>query len=258
MDGFAGRLLLFVEDFDAAAHGAPPPREPDDRDDEIARLHARLAEARDEAYADGIAAGLAQAQAQHRDDVRRALGSIADGIADARQASIDAAEHAAHDVAHLLLASLGAVMPELLRRHGDAEAAAVVRSLLPALLLHEPAVTIRCGPHTVPAVQAELAALEDDLVSAVRLVPADDLPPGDVRLSWPDGRARRSIRELWAAVAAALAPLLVLPPLPKDLATAHHTTAPDAAPPESAPPKTTRRDKPRRARTINPPRKSSR
>ncbi|HKM61706.1 MAG TPA: hypothetical protein VJY39_04365 [Acidisphaera sp.] len=246
MDGFAGRLLLFAEDFDLPprpnAGGGQRPREPDERDDEIARLQALLAETRDDAYVDGVAAGLAQAQAQHRDDVRRALDHIADGVGQARQAAAAAAEHAAHEVAQLLLGALGALLPELLRRHGEAEAGAVVRAILPALVLHEPAVTIRCSPHTLSAVQAELAALEDDLASGVRLIPAEELPPGDVRLAWPEGRARRSARELWSAVAEALAPL-ALPPWQDAAAATQESEAPDP---------------PRRSRSNNPTRKSSR
>ena len=224
MDGFAN-LSLFDEDFDAPARTGggmaqcsdERSREPDERDDEIARLHALLSASREHAYADGVAAGLAQAQAQHRDDLRRALDRIACGVTEARQALLAAAEHASHDVAELLLSALAAVMPELLRRHGDAEAAAVARAILPALLLHEPTVTIRCHPHTMPAIEAELAALEDDAGSCVRLVSDEELPPGDVRLAWPEGRARRSARELWSAVAEALAPLLTLPALPDEL-----------------------------------------
>ena len=244
MDGFAS-LSLFDEDFDAPVrpgvsvvqcshehsheHSHERSREQDERDDEIARLHALLSASRDEAYADGLAVGLSQAQAQHRDDLRRALDRIDCGLTEARQAHVAAAERASHDVAGVLLSALAAVMPELLRRHGDAEAAAVARAILPALLLHEPAVTIRCHPHTMPAIEAELAALEDDAGSCVRLVPADELPPGDVRLAWPEGRARRSVRELWSAVAEALAPLLTLPALPDDLSPTAQAEVPVSA-----------------------------
>jgi hypothetical protein len=45
----------------------------------------------------------------------------------------------------------------------------------------------------------------------VALVPTDSVPPGDVRITWQDGAAMRDATALWREVAAALAPLDLLP-----------------------------------------------
>ena len=98
------------------------------------------------------------------------------------------------------MASLGALFPALCARHGGGEVAALARAVLPALD-SEPRITIRVSPHVTTELAAELDRLDPELRARIVLVPTDAVPPGDVRIAWQDGIARRDGAALWAQVA---------------------------------------------------------
>jgi flagellar assembly protein FliH len=205
--------ILYAEDFDADPVTAPPPPPPPPLFTE-----AELAAACEAARAEGMREGARAAEGEQLALTARALAEIEAALDDAREAAVARAEAAAEEVARLLLAALGAAFPELCSAHGPAEAAAVARTILPALA-REPSVSVRAAPRSAAALAAALAAELDrrdpDLAARLRVVPAPGMTEGDVRVAWTDGTATRDVRAVWRGVLDALTPA-GLTPAPSD------------------------------------------
>ncbi|HET6184162.1 MAG TPA: hypothetical protein VFA03_11295 [Acetobacteraceae bacterium] len=208
-NGFAGvklprraRSPLFEEDF-----GLPPPPAPQTEPEVIAPgpADAVLTAARAEAWADGYEAGRAEAEAagaRALADAAAALGGALEGAATAVRAD---AEATAEALVELLMETFATLFPDLCKRHGPAEALALVRALLPGLV-YEPSVRIALPPALVPALEAELArALPEEQRARVRVRAEPGLGAGDVRVSWERGGAERNTAALWADIQAVLA-----------------------------------------------------
>ncbi|OJY70943.1 MAG: hypothetical protein BGP12_07470 [Rhodospirillales bacterium 70-18] len=194
------RQGLFAEDFDAPA-GVTLLDAQDDPEVIASRFPAEAVEAaREDGYAEGFRSGLSQATQDRAEIARQLLAAIAERLAAAEAQARQAAEASAEAVAGLLMASLGALFPALCARHGGGEVAALARAVLPALD-SEPRITIRVSPHVTTELAAELDRLDPELRARIVLVPTDAVPPGDVRIAWQDGIARRDGAALWAQVA---------------------------------------------------------
>ncbi len=192
--------VLFAEDFDLPEDAAPAEPEvirPTFTADELAEVRAT-------AYAEGRELGFAEAAAEHEVALEAAARTVAAQLATLRTEAHAAAEAAAHTVAQLLLETLAALFPTLCARHGAAEAAAVLRAILPGLS-DEPALALRANPRLLPALRGELARLDPELAGRTAFVPSEIAAPGDIAMSWQHGSATRDAASLWTAVADALA-----------------------------------------------------
>ena len=206
--------ILFAEDFDAphsfTPHAFTPPAKP-----RPTCTAAELETARATAYAEGREIGFAEATTQHEAALTDATRALAGKLVALRHDAADAAERAATALARLFLDSLAALFPALCAQHGAAEAAAVLRAVLPGLG-GEPGLRLSANPAILPGLAAELARLDPALAARTSLTPSEMLIPGDVILAWQHGTATRDAATLWHALAAALAPSgLMLPPLPE-------------------------------------------
>ena len=85
----------------------------------------------------------------------------------------------------------------------------MARSLLPSLV-EEARISVRVNPLMVPGLQEEVAALEPAVAQAVEVLAVEEMPPGDIRVSWQDGGAVRNARQTRAAVEDALAAIGLL------------------------------------------------
>lgn len=189
---------LFAEDFDLPekvtdAVPRPPVFGPEELD-----------AARAEAWAKGHEAGLAKAAAEHAAALGRAARSTAEQIAAARAEAFRHAEAHAEAVARLWLDTLATLFPALCVRHGEAEAVALAKLVLPGIT-GEPSVTLRAEPALARHLAEEIAALNAGEPSRIRIVPNERALPGDIRISWSSGLASRDATELWEQVAAVLA-----------------------------------------------------
>jgi flagellar biosynthesis/type III secretory pathway protein FliH len=190
---------LFAEDFDLPETGpAPEVIEP-------VFSAAELAAAREMGWREGHEAGLLAAAAGDAASTRATMAQIATQLCAEFEAASTRAEQQAESIARLLLASLAATFPTLSARYGDEEARAIVRSVLPALT-QEPAITIRAHSDTTAAISREICQLDPDLRARVETVASEAMPPGDVRITWRNGSAVRSVDALWQQVADVLAP----------------------------------------------------
>ncbi len=202
MDGFAHNAKmggLFAEDFDVA-DVAPEP--------EVIEPVFSVAEvtaAREAAWREGYAAGLEEGAKADGVTTRQALTAIAEQLTAERELAATQADISAQATAQLLLDSLAATFPTLCARYGDAEVQALIRTVLPALT-QESAITVRAHPRTAAAVAQEIGRLDSDLAARVQTVECEGIQPGDVRVTWHNGTARRDAAALWKQVAAVLVP----------------------------------------------------
>jgi flagellar biosynthesis/type III secretory pathway protein FliH len=194
---------LFAEDFDLP-QTAPAPKvvEPVFSADEVM-------EARESAWRDGHEAGRLEAAAADAAATKETMAQIAAQLRAESEAALVQAEQQAESIAQLLLASLAATFPALSARYGDGEVRAVVRSVLPALA-QEPMITIRAHSDTTAAISREIGQLDPELRARVETVTSDAIAPGDVRITWRNGSAIRSVDALWQQVADVLVPAALL------------------------------------------------
>jgi flagellar biosynthesis/type III secretory pathway protein FliH len=192
--------ILFAEDFDLApANDAVPEPEVIEPTFSAAELEA----ARAEAWQAGSAAAAAEAAAADHAVIRDTVAAVAKQIGAAHGDLLDLAEQSAASIARLLLSSLGAVLPELATRYGEAELQAIIRVVLPGLF-KEPAVTLRINPHHCTTVAREIERLDPELAARLQIVPIETIPPGDARIAWRNGGATRDAAALWEQVVATL------------------------------------------------------
>lgn len=159
--------------------------------------------ARAEGWEAGRIAASEKLQAEDTAWVRQAISKLAVELNAASAAARAVADETAGAIARLLMSTLGAVLPTLCAAHGEAEAIAVARAVLPGLSA-EPIITIRANPHTAPALSREIERIDPDLPARIRLLPTDALLPGDIRIAWQDGAAVRDTTELWNEIVTVL------------------------------------------------------
>lgn len=134
-----------------------------------------------------------------------ALAALAAGLSEARQEGARHAEAVADGIAQTALSLLAGALPHLCKNHGDDEVRALLARLIPVLAPGAQLV-VRVHPALIETLAADLAALDDDLAAHVELRSAN-LPPGDVRLSWEDGRLVRDTSAICTALQDGLAAL---------------------------------------------------
>ncbi len=203
MDGFVhpprSLRVLFDEDFDA--RDAPP--EPEVIEPTFSA--AELARAREAAWHEGHASGVEAASANADAEICRALRMITQALGDVREVAAALTEGAAAAIACLLMDNLAAAFPALCARHGDAEAAAIIAAVLPALAA-EPAITVHANPQTLRLLTKAIQRLDPDTADRVHTADSDAMPPGDVHVTWHNGSATRDAAALWQQVADILTP----------------------------------------------------
>jgi len=211
------RLFLFPESFEepraralrpAPAPAEPPPPAP-------ALTEADLAAAHEAGFAAGHAQGRAAAMEATAAATAKVLAAIAERLANARAAAVQCAEASAAALAQLVLDAVGAGYPALRERFGEDELRRFVAAILPALA-REPAVEIRVHPAHTAAVAEAVAELGTPAGTRPTITPCATVAPGDAAIVWHDGSARRDAAAAWSAVAAALAPLGLFSPAPRD------------------------------------------
>jgi flagellar assembly protein FliH len=134
-----------------------------------------------------------------------ALANFAAGLAEVRQEAAHHAEAVADGIARTVLSALAGALPHLCRAHGDAEVRALLARLAP-LVAPSMRLVVRVHPDLIETIGSDLAAIDDSLVSQVELRPAN-LPAGDVRLSWEEGRLVRDTASICTALQEGLAAL---------------------------------------------------
>lgn len=201
----------FIEDFD----DDPPVADVVEKVDESDESEPFAAPVTNAEETVGLrAAAYAEGRRDERDAIateqaatlERTLASVLRRLDDASREASAVAESASEETTRLALRVLGAMMPALCARHGGADAVALVRAVVPALV-REPCVTIRVGPHVRDAVKLELARVAPEWSERIKLVATDAMASGDARIAWENGTASRGVAELWTEVVARLAPL---------------------------------------------------
>jgi flagellar biosynthesis/type III secretory pathway protein FliH len=184
-------LILFGDDFDVAT--TPRPHAVD----RLAEAETAAGDARDAAqaacaaaYAKGLTDGAAGAAEERRAQGDRWAAICAERLEAAGREAADLADTAARDLAGLLCSALAAVLPEFCARHGAAEIAALARSLLPSLIA-EPRIVLRLNPRDAGAVAQAMGEIPPELEGRVQIERVESVAPGDMLMSWADGRVVR-------------------------------------------------------------------
>ncbi len=194
--------VLYAEDFDAEEEDVPEPVAPEPEVIEPVFTAAEL----DRARAEGHAAGRAEVERSLAASRLHMLDLIASGLAGGDIAAARMAESTALGIARTIMGALSACLPALCERHGVAELQALMRAVLPSLT-DQPRITVRVNPHMATAMAAEITALDSEIAERVVLLPSETIAPGDARVSWEDGSARRDAGRARAALNEALAAL---------------------------------------------------
>jgi flagellar biosynthesis/type III secretory pathway protein FliH len=174
-----------------------------------------LVSARQEGFDAGQAAGLAAAAASRAAACTaaeiQALNILTAAMTDARHEATRVADLAADALARALIAAMAAVMPDLIRRSALNEVSAMLAHVLPGLS-REPAVRVEIPSEIAGSISDRLGSLPQEHRSNITLIGVDSLLPGNARVSWATGQAKRQPAEVWHSVMEALAPMLTEPP----------------------------------------------
>ena len=203
-------MMLFREDFAAPRRTVPPP-EPVP----APITQADLAASYSAGHAAGEQAGRDAASCDLGTRVAETLALIATRLDAMHTAAAHAAEEGAAAVARLLLDALGAAMPTLQARFGEAELRRFFAAVVPALT-RESGVILRVHPALAAAAAQQLAALPRHGDTAPRIETCDQIALGDAIVEWDGGCAVRDSAQAWRDVAEVLQPLGLLsqsPPL---------------------------------------------
>jgi hypothetical protein len=151
-------------------------------------------------------AAASRAAAQTASEIQ-ALGTIAVRMADARKESTRVADLAAEALARTVIAAMDSVLPELIRRSALGEVSAMLALVLPGLS-HEPAVRIEVPLAIANSIAATLASLPPEQRGAVTVTGLASMRPGDARVHWTSGHARRQPAQVWESIMEVLQPAL--------------------------------------------------
>jgi flagellar assembly protein FliH len=204
--------ILFAEDLDdpappavAIAHEAPPPEPVFTQDD--------LDAARREGHEAGWAAATEAARASEADRVAAALEAIASAMRTAQETATAFADTLAMTMARDLFNTVRTILPRLCDRHGEADVVHLARRILPTMT-YEPAIRVRVHPDLATAIEAEIAALDPEIIPRVTLIPTPQMRRGDLRVIWKDAQFVRDTRAICEEIETALAPLTLWEPPP--------------------------------------------
>jgi hypothetical protein len=184
---YSAKHPLFGEDFDADAIALAPTPPPDPPQ---VITEAMVNAAREAGYAAGMRDGkLAEANKQAA-GLARALTEMTRQL-ELLSATIETrlATHA-EAIARLMLATLRATFPQLCALHGEAEAVALARSLLPRLR-RQAILIIRGSPSLLEQLKNEIPTSLMPLMTAWHWVETTGMAPGDMTIEWENGEARR-------------------------------------------------------------------
>ena len=163
--------------------------------------------ARREGYAEGYKAGQADAAASGAALERQALATLADAMTSTGRAGVTVAEDTALAQSRALFQALSLTVPELLRRSGLGETDAFLTHLLPGLS-REPHVSVSVPLGLAAGVAEHVRKLGPGHAARLTVSGHDELSPGEVKVSWNGGTARRTPLEVWRSILDAFEPHL--------------------------------------------------
>lgn len=186
-----------------AANAPPEPEDPAEPELEVVHTEEEMAEAKQEAYMNGHADGFREGYADAMDTLESRLNELLEKLAplvsDLGKEQALANERAQANMARIVQALMGRLMPVYMKKHGADEALAVVSDCL-AELQDPGRLTVRLSEETADLLGDRLSKAADraGFEGQIRLLTDETLGPSDVRVDWGAGGAERhydSIRE---------------------------------------------------------------
>ena len=190
--------ILYAEDFD----DEPPAPEQAVAPEPLftaAELEEARLQAADTARMEAMASS--ELAALHSRSV--ALADVAGGLNQLVQGIAAEVERSTVELSRAVMSLLCVALPSLMESAAGREVSGLLHRVLPGLHA-EKQVTVRVSPHMAERVGADLLALDEEHRSRVVLVPTDALQPGDLRVSWHEGRLVRDTAAIHRAAQAIL------------------------------------------------------
>ena len=182
--------ILYAEDFDDELSGGGTLLGAEPEQPEPLFTGADLDDARLAAADTARTETLASAELAALQDRSAALARISEGLGHLTAGIAAEIERSTEELARTVLCLLAAALPSLMDKTAAREVSALLHRLLPGLHA-EKQVTVRVNPHVAGAIESDLAQLDEDARTRILLVPTDALAPGDLRVSWHEGRLLR-------------------------------------------------------------------
>ena len=172
-----------------------------------AELESRRQEGFDAGYAAGLADAAASQAAHQAATERQCLGVVTAAIVDGSRQAATVADQSAACLAKTLLESLRAVMPTLIERSAVAEVDAMLARVLPGLS-REPAVRVEVPSSLADYFVRKFKELAPEQGERINVIGIAAMTPGEARVCWASGHARRQPARVWESVMEALLPSL--------------------------------------------------
>jgi hypothetical protein len=172
-----------------------------------ADLIAKRQEGFDAGYAAGIADAAVSREAYRTAAEVHAIGIISTAMTSGCQQTADVADQAAEALARTLIAAMRAVMPNLIERSALNEVGAMLARVLPGLS-REPSVSVKVPRDIAAYVAATFDTLAPEHREKITVLGEDAMGPGEARVCWGAGYARRDAARVWLDVMEALQPAL--------------------------------------------------
>lgn len=178
--------ILYAEDFDDDPAPPPGPAAPPEPLFTATELEAARAGAADEARH----GAMRSAEVLALDRRGAALSGIAEGLQKLGGEVGEEVSRQTEELSRAVMSMMVAALPSLMAGTARREVSDLLGRLLPGLHA-EKQVAVRINPHLMEAIGTDLAGLDEACRQRIVLVPTDALAPGDLRVSWHEGRLVR-------------------------------------------------------------------
>jgi flagellar assembly protein FliH len=167
---------------------------------------SEVAAAREAAYAEGRAAALAEAAASREQSVAATLDRVSSTLAELFAAHAETAAALERQALGLVVEMGRRIVPDLARRNGLNEIAALLAQCLREAL-DEPRIVLRVADNEFEGIRERIAGISEQAGYAGKVVIFADetLASGDCRVEWADGGAERDTARGWHDIEAAVA-----------------------------------------------------
>ncbi len=160
-----------------------------------------MAAARDESFAQGKAEGVSEAAEATERDIVAALASLTEQFQKLFQDHEKSQESVLDTAISVGVAISRKIFPAFSERHGlDEIERMIVKSM--ETILDEPMVTVIVNPDHADSLEDRLGgmATKASYKGEIRVVSSEEILPGDCRVEWSGGGAKRDVTEMWQEI----------------------------------------------------------
>lgn len=160
-----------------------------------------MAAAREEAFAQGKTEGVSEAGEATEREIIAALASLEGQFEKLFQGHEENQKSILDNAISVAVAISRKVFPTLSERNGQAEIEKMVVTSM-ASMIDEAEVTVYANPGNAAILEDRLGGLAAGAgyKGEIKVAPSDEISPGDCRVEWSGGGARRDVTEMWQEI----------------------------------------------------------